>query len=95
MGLDITRIGAPRPLGHSAGRAVCEITTTPVPPGRRGDKWSTIFGYQLTGSLRAQHDRAETITVTCDPGEYPNWLLLVDLAILRANEKEEAVSPER
>jgi hypothetical protein len=91
MGLDITRIGQPRPLGSSAGRAVCEITTTRLPLGRRGDKWFTIFGHQLTGSLRALHDRTETITVTCDPREYPNWLLLVDLAILRTNEKEEAV----
>jgi hypothetical protein len=94
MGLDIKRIGEPRPLGDSAGRTVCAITTTRLPPGLRGDTWFMIFSDQLTGSLLAEHDRAETVTVTCDQQEYPNWLLLVDLAIMRTNEKEAAVPPD-
>jgi hypothetical protein len=95
MGLDITRIGEPQPQpgsGNAPGQSSYAVTTTRLPTGARGDNWLTIFSTQLTGPLLAEHDRTETITVTCNPREYPNWLWLVDIAILRTNEKEDATA---
>jgi hypothetical protein len=95
MGLDIARIGEPRSLpnsGDTTGRKTYQVATKPLPPGLPGDTWFMIFSEQLTGPLLAEHDRAETITVTCDPRDYPNWLWLVDIAILRTNEKAESVA---
>ena len=94
MSLNIHRVGDPRALRdtvESSGETVYKVTTKPLPPDPRGYNWFTIFNEQLRGPLLATHDRAETITVICDTREYPNWLMLVDVAILRANEKEAAI----
>ncbi len=95
MGLNISRIGEPRAFRNSSkapGKTTYQVTTKPLPPGSDGDVWFMIFSEQLTGPLSAEHDRADTITVRCDPREYPNWLWLVDIAIQRTNEKMERVS---
>jgi hypothetical protein len=75
--------------------SVYEIETAPPLPGwPRGDNWKNLFNFksELPDRLRAEHDGINKIIVSCDPGEHPNWLELVEAAIAKAN-KEEGTIP--